>query len=91
MGLSMNEIQFGYNIFINWDILLVLNSLGFIADGMYTLDNRRLVLPFDYAGRGLANNEYVEGAYDENSYGFASWRLGCSSLYCTYVIKNNVL
>ena len=26
------------------------------------------VLPFDYAGRGLADNEYVEGAYDEDGY-----------------------
>ena len=52
--------------------MLVLNSLDFIADGIHTLDNRRPVLPFDYVGRGLADNEYVEGAYDENSYGFAS-------------------
>ena len=54
------------------DILLVLNSLGLIADGIYTLDNRRLVLPFDCAGRGLTGNDYVEGDYDENGYGFAS-------------------
>ena len=66
-----------------WDILLVLGSLGFIADGIHTLDNQRPVLPFDYAGRGLADNEYVEGTYDENSYGFASWRLGYSYLWCT--------
>ena len=54
------------------DTLLVLNSLGLIADGMYTLDNRCPILPFDYAGRGIAGNDYVEGDYDENSYGFAS-------------------
>ena len=52
--------------------MLVLNSLGFIADGIHTLDNQRLVLPFDYIGRGLTDNEYVEGTYDENSYDFAS-------------------
>ena len=52
--------------------MLVLDSLSFIADGIHTLDNQRLVLPFDYAGRGLADNEYVEGTYDENDYGFAS-------------------
>ena len=52
--------------------MLVLDSLGFIVDGIHTLDNQRPVLPFDYAGRGLADNEYVEGTYDENGYGFAS-------------------
>ena len=52
--------------------MLVLNSLGFIADGIRTLDIQRPVLPFDYAGRGLADNDYVEGTYDENGYGFAS-------------------
>ena len=62
LGLSMNEIWFGYNNFTNWDILLVLNSLGFITNGIHTLDNRRPVLSFDYAGRGLADKEYVEGA-----------------------------
>ena len=82
------------------DTLLVLNSLGLIADGMYTLDNWRLVLPFNYAGQGLAGDDYVEGGYahenyigeeyDENDYGFASWRLSCSSLCCNY-LKNNVL
>ena len=72
LGWSMNEIRFGYSNFINCYILLVLNSLGFIADGIHILYNRRSVLPFDYAGRGLADNEYVEGAYDEDSYGFAS-------------------
>ena len=75
---------------MNWDILLVLDSLGFIADGIHTLDNQRPVLPFDYVGQGLTDDNYVEGNYDENDYGFASWRLGCSSLCCTYVIKNNV-
>ena len=54
------------------DTQLVLNSLGLIADGMYTLDNRRPVLPFDYIGRGLVDNDYVEGDYDENGCGFAS-------------------
>ena len=49
-----------------------MNSLGFIADGIHTLDNQRPVLPFDYPGRGFADNEYVEGTYDENGYGFAS-------------------
>ena len=58
--------------FMILDTWLVLNSLNFIADGMYTLDNRRLVLPFDYAGRGLTGSDYVEGDYDENGYGFAS-------------------
>ena len=52
--------------------MLVLNSLGFIADGIYTLDNRCLVLPFNYAGRGLADDAYMEGTYDEDGYGFAS-------------------
>ena len=51
---------------------LGLNSLDFITDGMYTLDNRRAILPFYYTGRGLAGNDYVEGDYDENGYGFAS-------------------
>ena len=75
---------------MNWDILLVLNSLGFRVDGIRTLDIQRPVLPFDYAGRGLADDAYVEGDYNENDYGFASWRLGCSSLCCTY-FKSNVL
>ena len=52
--------------------MLVLNSLGFIADGIRTLDIQRPVFPFDYTGRGLADDTYVEGTYDENSYGFAS-------------------
>ena len=56
---------------MNLDTWLVLNSLGLIANGIYTLDNRRPVLPFDYAGRGLTSNDYVEGGYDENGYGFA--------------------
>ena len=51
---------------------LVLNSLGLIAYGMYTLDNRRPVLPFDYTGRGLTGSDYVEGDYDENGYNFFS-------------------
>ena len=71
---------------MNWDILLVLDSLGFIANGIHTLDNRRLVLPFDNAGRGLAGTDDVEVDYGENGYGFASWRLGCSYLWCTCVI-----
>ena len=52
--------------------MFVLDSLGFIADGIHTLDNRRPVLLFDYVGRGLADNECVEGIYDENGYGFAN-------------------
>ena len=52
--------------------MLVLNSLGFITDGIHTLDIQRSVLPFDYAGRGLADDAYVEGAYNEDVYGFAS-------------------
>ena len=62
LGSSMNEIRVYYSNFINWDILLVSDSLNFIADGIYTLDNRRPVLPFDYVGQGLADNEYMEGA-----------------------------
>ena len=64
------------------DTWLVLNSLGLIANGMYTLDNRHPVLPFDYTGQGLTGDGYVEGGYtrknytgedyDENGYGFAS-------------------
>ena len=73
------------------DVWLVVNSLSLIANGMYNLDNRRPVLPFYYAGRGLLGDDYVKGDYDENGYGFANWTLGCSSLCCTYVIKNNVL
>ena len=42
------------------DTWLVLNSLNFIVDGMYTLDNRRPVLPFDYAGRGLIGDDFVK-------------------------------
>ena len=49
-----------------------MDSLGFIADGIHTLDNRRPVLPFDYAGRELTDDVYVEGAYDEDGYGFAN-------------------
>ena len=49
-----------------------MDSLGFIANGIHTLDNRRPALSFEYAGRGLADNEYVEGAYDEDGYGFVS-------------------
>ena len=54
------------------DTWLVLNSFGLTVDGIYTLDNRRSVLPFDYAGRGLARADYVEEDYNENGYGFAS-------------------
>ena len=68
-----------------------MDSLGFIADGIHTLDNQRPVLSFDYVGRGLADNEYVEGTYDKNGYGFASWRLGYSYLWYTSVNLNNVL
>ena len=52
--------------------MLVLDSLGFIADGIHTLDNRRPALPFDYAGRGLVDDEYLEEAYDGDGYGFAN-------------------
>ena len=52
--------------------MLVLNSLGFIVDGIRTLDIQRPVLPFDYAGRGLADDTNVEGTYDKDGYGFAS-------------------
>ena len=33
---------------------------------------KRPILPFDYAGRGFANDAYMEGTYDENGYDFAS-------------------
>ena len=59
-----------------------MNSLGLLADGMYTLDNRRLVLHFDYTGQGLVGDDYMEGGYacnnyfgedyDENGYAFGS-------------------
>ena len=52
--------------------MLVLHSLGFIADGICTLDIQRPVLPFDYVSRGLADNAYMEGAYDKDGYGVAS-------------------
>ena len=84
------DTQYLINFMIS-DTRLVLNSLSLIADGIYTLDNRRPVLPFDYAGRGLAGSDYVEGDCYENGYGFASGKVGCSSLCCKYVIKNNVL
>ena len=91
LGASMNELRFSYNNLMIWDILLVLNSLGFIADGIRTLDIQRPVLHFDYAGRGLANDAYVKGAYNEDGYDFASWRLGYSYLLRTLVNLNNVL
>ena len=59
--------------------MLVLNSLGFIADGIYTLDNRRLGMSFDYAGQDQAGDNYSEDDYDytgagnfEDGHGFAS-------------------
>ena len=59
--------------------LLVLNSLGFIADGIHTLDNRRPDMPFDYVGQGQAGNDYPEEVYDYtgagdfgDGHGFAS-------------------
>ena len=58
--------------FMILDTWLVLNSRGFIVDGMHTLDNRRPILPFDYASWGLADSDYAEGDYDENCYDFAS-------------------
>ena len=44
--------------------MLVLDSLGFIADGIHTLDNRLPNMPFDYAGQGQAGNDYPEDDYD---------------------------
>ena len=85
LGSIMNELRFNYNKLHNWDILLVLDSLGFIADGIHNLDNWCPILPFDYVGRGIADNEYVEGVYN-----FSNWRLDCSSLCCKY-FKSNVL
>ena len=41
-----------------------MNSLGFIGDGIYTLDNRCPNMPFDYAGQGQAGNDYPEDDYD---------------------------
>ena len=59
--------------------MLVLNSLGFIADGIHTLDNRRPDMPFDYAGQSQAGNDYLEDDYDytgaddfRDGHGFAS-------------------
>ena len=59
--------------------LVSVDSLGFIADGIHTLDNRRPDMPFDYAGRGEAGNEYSEDDYDYagagdfgDGHGFAS-------------------
>ena len=59
--------------------MLVLNSLDFIDDGIHTLDNRRLDMPFDYAGLGQAGNDYPEDDYDytrasnfRDGHGFAS-------------------
>ena len=65
------DMKYLINFMIS-DTWLVLNSLSFIADGMYTLDNLRPVLPFDYAGRGLSGDNYVERDYDEDGYGFAN-------------------
>ena len=82
-GSSMNKIRFYYNDFINWDILLVLDSFSFIDDGIHTLDNRSPDMPFDYVGQ--AGNDYSEDDYDytgtddfRDGHGFASWRLGWS-------------
>ena len=59
--------------------LVSLDSLGFIADGIYTLDNRRPDMHFDYASRGQAGNDYSEDDYDYagagnfgDGHGFAS-------------------
>ena len=59
--------------------MLVLISLGFIADGIHTLDNRRLDMPFDYTGQGQADNDYTEDDYEYigasnfgDGHGFAS-------------------
>ena len=61
---------------------LVLNSLGFIANGIYTLDNRRPVLPFDYAGQGLAGDNYVEGGYAREDYIGEKYYEGYYSFVC---------
>ena len=57
--------------------LVSLDSLGFIADGIHTLDNRCPYMPFDFAGQ--AGNDYPEddcnytGADDfGDNHGFAS-------------------
>ena len=49
--------------------LLALNSLSFIADGIHTLDNRRLDMPFDYARQGQAGNDCPEDDYDYTGVG----------------------
>ena len=72
LGSITNELRFSHNKLHDLRYLVSIDSLGFIADGIHTLDNQRPVLPFDYAGRGLADDAYVEGAYDENDYSFAS-------------------
>ena len=54
------------------DTWLALNSLSLIANGIYTLENQCPVLPFDYIGQGLTNDNYIERNYDENDYDFAN-------------------
>ena len=44
--------------------LVSLHSLGFIADGIYTLDIQLPNMPFDYAGQGQAGNDYPEDDYN---------------------------
>ena len=76
----MSTILFNNSVITN--ALLVLNSLDLIADGIHTLDNRCLILPFDYAGQELVGDNYGEGGYarenytredyNENGYGFAN-------------------
>ena len=73
--------------------LVSIDSLGFIADGIHTLDNRRPNMPFDYVGQ--AGNDYTKYDYDYaragnfgDSHGFASWRLDCcyTIVYFLYVL-----
>ena len=59
--------------------LVIIDSLGFIADSIHTLDNRRPNMPFDYACQDQAGNDYSEddfnyaGADDYgDGYGFSS-------------------
>ena len=59
--------------------LVSIDSLGFIADDIHTLDNRRPDMPFDYAGQGQTGNDYPEDDYDYtgtgdfgDGHGFAS-------------------
>ena len=79
IGFGLNEMRFDYNEFMIEISCQFLNSLGFIADGIHTLDNRRPDMPFDFAGQGQEGNDYLEDDYDYvragnfgDGYGFAS-------------------